>query len=97
MEYMAMKMDDLITAGIEMHNRYCEIIAHSLGIKQKGDKPYRNYFFTGINGKDYYDLEEMVKAGLMTKRKNHLDEMSESFVFHVTDKGKKLIIGERNK
>ncbi len=90
-EYMENQMDDLIQSGIELRNRYCEIIVHSLGIKQKGDKPYRNYFFTGKDSSDYYDLENMVKAGLMVKRKDYFNQVSESFIYQVTDKGKELI------
>lgn len=90
-EYMENKMDDLIESGIKMHDRYCEIIAHSLGIKQAGGKPYRNHFVAGKYNDDWYDLENMVQAGLMSKRKDHLNEMSETFVFHVTNKGKELI------
>ena len=57
------------------------IIKHSLGI---GRGESRNYFCTGEGSTDFEPIEDLVKKGLMIKRK---DPISSDFIYHVTDEG----------
>lgn len=62
------------------------IFTHSLGLDHS-DKSYRNYYDAG--GEDP-DCKELVVLGFMTKHKNHLNEMSESYIYSVTQKKQRI-------
>jgi len=62
------------------------ILKHTLGLDYK-KAPWRNQFYTDKNTTDYPALERLCSLGLMTKQRDFLDEMSESFVYSCTPEG----------
>lgn len=76
---------------MEITSREMSIMRHSLGLDSQ-DEPYRNNFVAGIDHSDIPQLESMVSKGLMIKRKYILDEVNDSYVFHVTCKGKREVM-----
>lgn len=74
----------------EITERHIRILEHSLG----DNTHYRNHYCTGPESTDWDDLEWLEAHGYMTKRKYHFDEVGNSFIFHVTNKGKALCFKE---
>lgn len=44
------------------------VLRHALGLRNPGDRPFRNHFVTGPGSSDFDDCEALVAEGLMTKR-----------------------------
>ncbi|MDM8356581.1 hypothetical protein [Pandoraea communis] len=62
------------------------ILQHSLGIRIRGDKSYRNHFVAGPGHHDYSDLMALVRAGMM--REHPASQITGgSQWFQVTDSG----------
>lgn len=51
----------------ELTQREREIILHSLGMPNKGKRPYRNHFVTGEGSTDWPTCEGLAAKGLMRK------------------------------
>jgi len=73
--------------GMEVNEQVVHVLQHATA----WPKNYRNYYVAGDGCPEWDALCAAVKNGLMTKRPNPLDEITESFVFHVTVKGKNLL------
>lgn len=68
--------------NIEQH----DILRHALGLGRSA-REYRNHFVTGPGSTDYPHCEELVKAGLMTRREgSHLSGGDPIYV--VTEAGR---------
>lgn len=63
-----------------------ELMKHALG-----DTGYRNHFVTNGTGTDTELWDQLVQKGFAVKRKNHFDEMNNSVIYHVTEKGQEYI------
>lgn len=74
---------------MEITPREMSIMRHSLGLDYQ-DSAYRNNFVAGPGHSDMPYLESLVSKGLMTKRLYTPDEINESYVYHVTEIGKKI-------
>jgi len=74
----------------EVTNSQLDMMRHTVGL-DRGKKPYRNHYSSadGCTGID--ELLELVDMGLMTKRRNRLDEMGESYIFNLTDSGCRML------
>jgi DNA-binding PadR family transcriptional regulator len=68
------------------------ILKHALGLDQAKES-YRNYYYAGSDHEDFDTLEKLVTEGLLTRRRDTFDEMSISYVYSVTEKGK-FLLGE---
>jgi hypothetical protein len=53
-----------------MNSEQHDILRHALGLG-RGSREYRNHFVTGPGSSDYANCEDLVGAGLMTKRPGH--------------------------
>jgi hypothetical protein len=62
------------------------ILRHALGL-ERGSREYRNHFVTGPGSSDYANCEDLVGAGLMTKRPGHALSGGDP-VYTVTEAGK---------
>lgn len=71
---------------VEITKKQEHIIRHSLGIDY-AEQPYRNYYMIYSNSDGFDELEKLVELGLMTRRRNNLEEVNKSYIYHVTDKG----------
>ena len=71
-----------------------ELIKHTLGLDNSKES-YRNYFSADKDSEDYSILDNLCEKEIMIKRINPLDEINNSYLFHVTDKGIKIL--EENK
>jgi DNA-binding PadR family transcriptional regulator len=58
-----------------------------LGLDQSKEA-YRNYFAAGENSTYFPILEKLVTDGLMVRRDDPFNEMSKSYIYHCTEKGK---------
>ena len=67
----------------EVSEKQKEILEHATAWPEN----YRNHFCTGEGSTDFEDCQILVDLGLMTRRRDHLDQMSESYVYHVTELG----------
>jgi hypothetical protein len=76
--------------NMEITKQERELLRHALGLDYQTE-PFRNHFVSGTRCDNFKDLEKLVELGLMTKRKDPFDEVNQSFVFHVTEKGKKVV------
>ena len=74
-----------------MNKKEKHILRHSLGLNQR-KRSYRNHFVTGPGSKDFEDCEALVSKGLMNKRKYSLNEISEEYIYCVTDQGRKALL-----
>ena len=74
--------------------KHIDILKHTLGL-DKTNKSYRNYFVADITHHEFKELEELTKAGYMTKSKYTMAE--NSFQFKATDKGQQLAIQHKRK
>lgn len=63
-----------------------EIMRHALGLN-RGSRKYRNHFVTGPGSTDYPHCEELVAAGLMTKRAGNVLSGGDD-IYSVTDAGR---------
>lgn len=72
------------TEKIKRH--HADYIRHSLGLNYK-DKPFRNHFVAGWRSKDYGELCEMVRLGLMRKGRDISALCDGDVLFHVTPAG----------
>lgn len=63
--------------------QHVRIMKHALG----WPKLYRNHYAAGADHDNYKQLAELVIWGYMDRQLNKLDEMSESYIFTVTDAG----------
>jgi hypothetical protein len=79
---------------VEITPREMSIMRHSLGLDYH-DTPYRNHFVAGTGHSDMPHLESLVSKGLMVKRRDSLDEINESYVFHVTEEGRQKTMESR--
>lgn len=66
-----------------------EIMAHALGLNSE-KVSFRNHFVTGPGTTDFPICENLKKQGLM--RKDKMAFLSDP-IYHVTEKGKKIIKG----
>lgn len=73
-----------------MINKEIEILKHSLGLDRRKDH-YRNHFCTSKGSDDYEHCESLLQKGFMCKRKDPFNEMGESYLYNVTDKGKQFL------
>ena len=64
-----------------------EILSHALGTNRQ-KKSFRNYFAAGKKSADYPYLQLLVKQGFMKRRGDNLNQMSVSYIYQVTEKGK---------
>lgn len=51
-----------------IEERGVEILQHALGLRQHGDRAYRNHYVTGPGSADFDSCRELVNAGLMIDR-----------------------------
>lgn len=73
----------------EPTEREREIILHTLGL-DKGDKSYRNFYAASEGHHSNKELENLVKQGLLIKRKDPFNDFG-GILYHVTELGKKII------
>lgn len=63
-----------------------KILRHALGLDY-GEKVYRNYYCTGPGNPHHEECRNLESMGMMTSKRDVLNEMSESYIFNVTQKG----------
>ena len=73
-------------SDVKVNQKQLDMMRHAVGLN-RGKKPYRNHYSSADGCDGIEELLELVDIGLMTKRRNSLDEMGESYIFHLTDKG----------
>lgn len=70
------------------------VLRHAIGLDDSGKAgpqgEFRNHFVTGERSTDFAMCEDLVRLELMTRRRYVLDEMSPSYVYHVTEAGKEV-------
>ncbi len=67
-------------------------IRHALGLTN-AKKSYRNYFATEPGADTWDDIQELIAEGLMVRGRDR-SWLGGLIIFHVTDKGRKLVDGE---
>lgn len=72
---------------MDLTKQELHVLQHSLGLT-RGKAEYRNHFVTGSGSVDFPICEGLVEKGLMSKRRDPFNEMSEQFVYHVTEEGR---------
>lgn len=79
---------------MEVSDKELHILQHSLGLTY-GRKEYRNHFCTGEGSTDFPHCESLVSKGLMTKRQAPFNEMSNEYLYHVTEEGRQIARKDR--
>jgi len=72
-----------------MNDKQRELARHALGLPNKRNQSYRNYFCLGADGDGYSDWEDLVAKGLAVKRKTALCGGMD--YFHLTLKGALMV------
>jgi hypothetical protein len=75
---------------IDITEYQLDLMKHSLGISYKKKKPYRNYFFTQENDKDW---NELVEKGLAMKGTKHPNN-DEFIYFWCSKQGVEFVLGK---
>ena len=73
--------------GSPLSHQELHVLRHSLGLTRSRES-YRHYYCAGPGAHSFATCEALVEKGLMTRSKNRLNEMSEDYIFQVTDTGK---------
>lgn len=74
---------------IDITDKQLELMKHSLGLT-RNKKPYRNYFFTLEDDKDW---NELVEKGLAIKGKDHPND-DKYIYFFVSKQGLEFVLGK---
>jgi len=81
-------------SGLSAHvpNAGLLLMRHALGLDDEGvpgpHGEFRNHFVTGMKGDDFGTCEELVRRGLMARRRYGFDEVNPSWIYHATEAGK---------
>jgi len=81
-------MNEIAKESYAPTEREKNIMLHALGL-DRSKKAYRNFYASG-KGDPSTELENLVKQGLMVKRKNPFYDFGDS-LYHVTDRGKMVL------